>query len=119
MAPSKKVALEKEDHARDAAFMKALHGKSTEATGGFSAILSKNKEAQKLAVDEYYKHFDNKHAETETDADREVCSPPAGAVARRQPMLTSSIRRGQRNMPPLQGSKLTRPCLELAASARR
>lgn len=68
---SSKAALEKEDHARDAAFMKALHGKSTEAAGGFAAMLSKDKEAKKIAVDEYFKHFDNKSAATETDADRE------------------------------------------------
>ena len=76
MAPISKAALEKEDHQRDAAFMKALHGKSTEAAGGFAAMLSKDKEAKKLAVDEYFKHFDNKNAENETDADREVGSPP-------------------------------------------
>jgi sterol 24-C-methyltransferase len=100
MSPSKKVALEKEDHARDAAFMKALHGKSTETAGGFSAILNKNKEAQKLAIDQYFKHFDNKRAETETDADREVRSPPATDVAPLAAILTDPIRRGQRNMPP-------------------
>lgn len=66
--------LEKEDHARDAAFMKALHGKSTEAAGGFAAMLAKDKEAKKIAVEEYFKHFDNKRAETETEADREVGS---------------------------------------------
>jgi sterol 24-C-methyltransferase len=76
MAPTSQAALEKEDHQRDAAFMKALHGKSTEAAGGFAAMLSKDKDAKKLAVDEYFKHFDNKRAENETDADREVGSPP-------------------------------------------
>lgn len=74
VSSSSAAILEKEDHARDAAFMKALHGKSTEAAPGFAAILSKDKEAQKIAVDEYFKHFDNKRAETETDADREVGS---------------------------------------------
>ena len=72
MAPISKAALEKEDHQRDAAFQKALHGKSSEAAGGFAAMLSKDKDAKKLAVDEYFKHFDNKSAETETDADREA-----------------------------------------------
>ncbi len=73
MVTSNSVApLEQEDHARDAAFMKAMHGKSTAAAGGFAAMLSKDKDAKKLAVDEYFKHFDNKSAETETDADRVV-----------------------------------------------
>lgn len=76
MAPLAKAKLEKEDHKRDADFMKALHGKSTEAAGGFAAMLSKDRDAKKLAVDEYFKHFDNKRAEDETDADREVRSPP-------------------------------------------
>ncbi len=72
MAPLQKSALEKEDHARDAAFKKALHGKSAETAGGFASMLSKDKDAKKVAVDEYFKHFDNKRAETETDADREA-----------------------------------------------
>jgi sterol 24-C-methyltransferase len=80
MAPPAKIALEQEDHKRDADFMKAMHGKSTEAAGGFAAMLSKDKDAKKLAVDEYFKHFDDKRAETETDADREVRSPP-GPIA--------------------------------------
>ncbi len=29
-------------------------------------MLSKDKDAKKIAVDEYFKHFDNKKAETET-----------------------------------------------------
>lgn len=72
MAPSTKTGLEREDHARDAAFKQALHGKSSDAAGGFAAMLSKDKDAKKIAVDEYFKHFDNKKAETETAADREV-----------------------------------------------
>lgn len=72
MVSSNAASLEREDHARDAAFQKALHGKSSEAAGGFAAMLSKDKDAKKLAVDEYFKHFDNKSAKTETDADREA-----------------------------------------------
>ena len=66
------IKLEREDHQRDANFLKALHGDSVDAKGGFSAMLSKDKEAKKVAVDEYFKHFDRKTAENETDADREV-----------------------------------------------
>lgn len=72
MAPSATsplVGLEAEDHARDAAFAKALHGKSAEAKGLF-ALRNKNQQAQKLAVDEYFKHWDNKAAATETEEDR-------------------------------------------------
>ena len=69
MAPT---ALEREDKARDAAFNKALHGKSANVRGGLSAMRGKDSAAQKAAVDEYFKHWDNKDYADETDADREV-----------------------------------------------
>lgn len=67
MAPAR---LENEDHARDAAFNKAMHGKSAASEGGFRAILGKNTESQKAAVDEYFKHWDNKEAAVETEETR-------------------------------------------------
>ena len=69
MAPAK---LETEDHSRDAAFNKAMHKNSSNAQGGFSAMLKKDKAAQKAAVDEYFKHWDNKAAKDETPEIREV-----------------------------------------------
>lgn len=70
MAPS---ALETEDHNRDAAFNKTLHGKSAQARGGFAAMMSgKGADSQKAAVDEYFKHWDNKDAADETPEIREV-----------------------------------------------
>jgi hypothetical protein len=72
MAPAK---LETENHSRDAAFNKAMHQGSSAAAGGFSAMLKKDKAAQKAAVDEYFKHWDDKAAKDETDADREVSFP--------------------------------------------
>jgi sterol 24-C-methyltransferase len=69
MAPSK---LEVEDHKRDSEFNKAMHKDSSAAKGGFSAMLKKDKVAQKAAVDEYFKHWDNKAAKDETSEDREV-----------------------------------------------
>lgn len=69
MAPAK---LETEDHTRDAAFNKAMHKNSSTAQGGFSAMLKKDKAAQKAAVDEYFKHWDNKAAKDETPEIREV-----------------------------------------------
>lgn len=71
-APTKQ-GLEAENHQRDADFNKALHGSSAQAKGGISAMFTKDREAKKLAVEEYFKHFDNKKAETETKEDREVC----------------------------------------------
>ncbi len=51
MAP---IALETEDHTRDAEFNKALHGKSAEKGGGLRSLLGKDAQAQKLAVEEYF-----------------------------------------------------------------
>lgn len=70
MAPA---ALEREDKARDAAFNKALHGKSAKAQGGLAAMRGKDAAAQKAAVDEYFKHWDNQDAKDETPEIREVC----------------------------------------------
>lgn len=65
-------ALEREDKARDAAFNKALHGTSAQARGGIAAMFSKGHDAKKAAVDEYFKHWDNKPAEKETAEERAV-----------------------------------------------
>ena len=75
MAPSAispVAVLEAEDHARDAAFNKALHGKSAEVAGGFMAMRNKDQAAQKAALDEYFKHWDNKAAATETEETRKA-----------------------------------------------
>ncbi|KIW79917.1 hypothetical protein Z517_06532 [Fonsecaea pedrosoi CBS 271.37] len=66
------VTLESEDHARDAAFNKALHGRSSQARGGLAAMRQKDHTAQKTAVDEYFKHWDNKVAAEETDEIRKA-----------------------------------------------
>ena len=69
MAP---IALESEDHTRDAAFNKAMHGKSSSERAGFMSMLKKDPAAQKAAVDEYFKHWDNKAADVETAETREA-----------------------------------------------
>ena len=69
MAPT---ALEQEDISRDAAFNQALHGKSAKARGGLTAMRGKDAAAQKAAVDEYFKHWDNKGYADETAETREV-----------------------------------------------
>lgn len=66
------IALEKEDHQRDAEFNKAMHGQSAKAQGGMRAMLQKDRAAQQAAVDEYFKHWDNKDAATETEETRKV-----------------------------------------------
>ena len=69
MAP---IALEGEDHSRDAAFNKAMHGKSVDSKGGFRSMINKDREAHKAASEEYFKHWDNKSASSETAEIREV-----------------------------------------------
>ena len=66
------IALEKEDHERDAAFTKALHGKNAQDQAGLLAMMKKDQTAQKVAIDEYFKHWDNKGAADETASTREV-----------------------------------------------
>ena len=68
MAP---IALETENHTRDAEFHKAMHGKSAE-TKGFRSMLNKDHEAHRLASEEYFKHWENKYAGTETAEVREA-----------------------------------------------
>ena len=92
--------LEREDIARDAAFNQVLHGNSAKARGGLTAMRHKNAAAQNAAVDEYFKHWDNKGHLDETEATREVsfmCLQTKLSVTN----LTHEIcRPGERNMPP-------------------
>lgn len=71
MAPSA-TTLEPQDWERDAAFKQALHGKTAEERNSFMAMLKKDPKAQKAAVDEYFKHWDNKDSKDETPEIREV-----------------------------------------------
>ncbi|KIW08298.1 uncharacterized protein PV09_01216 [Verruconis gallopava] len=66
------IALEKEDHQRDLDFRNALHGKTATKEAGIRSMIGKGSEAQKLAVQDYFKHFDNKSSAEETEADRKA-----------------------------------------------
>lgn len=67
MAPSQEVVL-----AKDMTFENIMHKKTATTHEGFSAMLKKDKEAQQAAVSEYFQHWDNKEAKSETEADRAV-----------------------------------------------
>jgi sterol 24-C-methyltransferase len=69
------ATLEQENHARDAEFNRAMHGQSAQSRGGFAALCGKDSAAHKAAVDEYFKHWDNKSAEDETEETRAVSNP--------------------------------------------
>lgn len=72
VASSTASNLEREDHQRDADFNKAMHGSSAQARGGIAAMFKKGGSAKQAAVDEYFKHWDNKPAENETAEERAV-----------------------------------------------
>lgn len=62
--------LAPKDYKADAEFAKALYGDAKK--GGYSALLNKNKDAHDAAVDGYFKHWDNKGPQEETEEDRQV-----------------------------------------------
>ncbi len=74
----------KEDHERDAAFHKAMHGKSAAQKSAFMAMINKDSKSQQAAADAYFKHWDNKDAKTETEKDREVYKPHLKSTATAQ-----------------------------------
>jgi sterol 24-C-methyltransferase len=76
MVASSNTGLEREDHQRDADFNKAMHGSSAQARGGVAAMFRKGGAAKQAAVDEYFKHWDNKPAENETPEERAVSPIP-------------------------------------------
>lgn len=64
-------ALLPADEARNAAFDKILHGKSSNSQGGVSAMLGKNHTAHAAASQAYFQHWDKKDAQDETEAVRQ------------------------------------------------
>ncbi len=66
------IALETPDHERDASFNKVMHGKSADSRGGFRSMINKDREAHEAASKEYFKHWDNKSAGSETAEIREA-----------------------------------------------
>ncbi|KAK8160520.1 sterol 24-c-methyltransferase-like protein [Phyllosticta citrichinensis] len=72
MSSSTPQQLEMEDKERDRAFKEALHGKSGQVRGGTWAMLNKkNNAANSAALDEYFKHWDERKGEDETEEVRE------------------------------------------------
>ena len=62
----------REDHQRDAAFSRVLHGQSATKQSALTAMLSKDSKAQAAVADAYFRHWDNQDAKVETKEDREV-----------------------------------------------
>lgn len=66
------MKLAGEDHQKDAAFSNALHGSSSTANGGITAMRKKDHAAHKAAVDEYFRHWDNTAVRNESQDAKEV-----------------------------------------------
>ncbi|PSR93994.1 sterol 24-c-methyltransferase [Coniella lustricola] len=88
---SNKIQLEQENKERDAAFNKAMHGKTAAQANGIATILFKDPEAKKAALDEYFKHFDGKKAENETEADRKARTAEYATLTRHYYNLATDI----------------------------
>ncbi|KAK9459079.1 S-adenosyl-L-methionine-dependent methyltransferase [Lipomyces oligophaga] len=57
---------------QDAEFKTAMHGKDVTNKTGFLSAISKNVDAQQVAVSEYFKHWDNKDTKHETEQDKQT-----------------------------------------------
>ena len=66
------ITLEKQDLERDAAFKQALHGKTGANANSFMNLFNKSHAAQSEAVSEYFKHWDSKPSDAETDEIRKA-----------------------------------------------
>ncbi|KAI1433350.1 sterol 24-C-methyltransferase [Xylaria sp. CBS 124048] len=86
-----KIALEKQDRARDAAFNTAMHGNSAQVAGGVRAMLAKGREAKQASVDEYFKHWDNKAAEVETEETRAARTAEYATLTRQYYNLATDL----------------------------
>ena len=64
------LTLEQEDHTRDAAYSKALHGASAKERAGIMSMLNKDASAHEVASAEYFKHWESKAAADETPETR-------------------------------------------------
>lgn len=77
--------------AKDMTFEQIMHKKTAEGKVGFTAMLGKDKEAQKAASADYFRHWDNKAAKDETKETRDVCN-------RAFPVNTENERKSRRNI---------------------
>ncbi|KAK2601286.1 hypothetical protein N8I77_010749 [Diaporthe amygdali] len=91
MGGKTQIQLEREDKDRDAAFNKAMHGKTAAQANSVATILFKNPEAKQAALDAYFKHFDDKKADNETAADRKARTDEYATLTRHYYNLATDI----------------------------
>lgn len=72
MVDTTSQALLPANQAKNMAFDRVLHKNSSNSQGGLRAMVNKDNEAHKAAVVEYFRHWDDKKAEDETEAVRQA-----------------------------------------------
>ncbi|KUI68646.1 Sterol 24-C-methyltransferase erg-4 [Cytospora mali] len=77
--------------ATSSAFDKILHRGYFESQGALRAILRKDKASHRVAVGEYFQHWDGKDAEHETDVDRRARAQDYAGLSRQYYNLTTDI----------------------------
>ncbi|EFY89628.1 sterol 24-C-methyltransferase [Metarhizium acridum CQMa 102] len=75
--------------ARRADFDKILHGASSESPGGLRAMMGKDREANEVAVKEYFRHWDNKKAQDEAEAVRQARADDYASLTRQYGLLAT------------------------------
>ncbi|TPX14786.1 uncharacterized protein E0L32_005181 [Thyridium curvatum] len=68
--------------AKDMTFEQIMHKKTAEGKVGFTAMLGKDKEAQKAASADYFRHWDNKAAKDETKETRDARKEEYASITR-------------------------------------
>ncbi|TLD09552.1 hypothetical protein PspLS_11839 [Pyricularia sp. CBS 133598] len=70
--PSSKTHIARRSDTADMTFEQVLHKGSSANMGGLSSMLGKDREASKMAINEYFQHWDGKTAKNETTKVREA-----------------------------------------------
>ncbi|KAF3807904.1 Sterol 24-C-methyltransferase erg-4 [Colletotrichum gloeosporioides] len=73
------------------AFDHALHGGSGKTQGGIRSMMGKDNAAHAAAVDEYFQHWDGKHAEDETDEIRQARTADYASLTRQYYNLATDL----------------------------
>ncbi|KUJ07709.1 S-adenosyl-L-methionine-dependent methyltransferase [Mollisia scopiformis] len=73
------------------AFDSDLHRSSASSQGGLRALISKDKVLHSLAMDEYFKHWENKNVENETEDMRRARRKDYSSLTRQYYNLTTDI----------------------------
>ncbi|KAK8053732.1 Sterol methyltransferase [Apiospora saccharicola] len=79
------------DVARMSAFDNAMHRDSNKSQGGLRGMMNKNSAAQKIAVEQYFQHWDDKKAEDETEEVRQARTADYATISRQYYNLATDL----------------------------